>query len=59
MNDDYVKDKSYFKTEESRDRNNKTRNKAVIERMGFAIMADNLEDCKCWSCGEVIAGVFS
>jgi pyruvate formate lyase activating enzyme len=33
-------------------------NKTVIERMGFAIISDNLEDGKCGNCGEHIAGVF-
>jgi pyruvate formate lyase activating enzyme len=30
----------------------------VVERMGFSIMSQNLDDGKCGNCGEPIAGVF-
>lgn len=31
----------------------------VVERMGFSIISQNLEDGKCGNCGEPLAGVFS
>ncbi|KPK00101.1 MAG: radical SAM protein, partial [Desulfobacterales bacterium SG8_35] len=33
--------------------------KTVVERMGFSIISQNLDDGKCGYCGEPIAGVFS
>ncbi|MGW8161861.1 MAG: radical SAM protein, partial [Desulfobulbales bacterium] len=33
--------------------------KTVIERMGFTIMSQKVEDGKCGYCGTAIAGVFS
>lgn len=30
----------------------------VVERVGFSVISQNLEECRCGSCGESIAGIF-